>query len=502
MKTIKKLSIILIIALFFSACEDILVEKPKSIMDPSQFFNNDAELIGAVNGIYSRGVNFTFNNGNGSYNYIVTSALGTDLARITGGRENSIRFHAYTLSPSQQGWFKPSWEAFYRTIADANMVINRAEMNRSNFSTEIYNRSIGEAKFLRSFFYYVLTCYFGDVPMWLDELKIAEVSELPRTPISEIRTQMINDLNEAASLLPSSYSGENLGRVNKWAALMLLTKIHMWNENWSEAKASSGRIIDESQHTLMPEYSMIFGKENEYNNEIIWEADFQQDIHKSTRVARFTPRSNDEPQIADTKENYSFNGYATFAMADEFIATFDTEDTRLPWYNLNGVYDDPDGDGIYDRWVNFNYTYCLKGMDPGSPRGNSGLNSIIYRLADAYLLYAEAENELNGPTADAYEKINIIRDRAFGNNPEKRLSSLTKDEFRKAIMDERKWELSFEYQRRWDLIRWGKLEEAVQSIKETNPIGAGNYQPYHVLFPIPFDEIDLNPALTQNTGYE
>jgi starch-binding outer membrane protein, SusD/RagB family len=499
MKSNKLISIIIILLL--TACNEMLIEEPRDIMDPAQFFNTDDELISVVNGIYSRGVFYIFNAGDGTNNYGYISHWGTDIARPTGGREPNFAPHVYTFSSSEDGNIRASWQTFYRTIADANVVISKAEENKDNFSAEVYDQSVGQAKFLRAQFYYILTNYWGDVPMWLDELNINEVVELPRTPVADIYNQMITDLTDASSKLPSIWEGANKGRASKWAAMMLLTKVYMLQGDWNKAKAAAGSIINDSPHTLMPEYGNIFGIENEYNNEIIWEADFQQDINRSNRPSRFTPRGVDEPKFGPTEIDYIFQGFGLLTSTNEFIASFDPDDQRIPFYNLNGVYDDPDGDGVYDNWVQFKFRYVEKNIDHGSPRGNSGLNSIIYRLADAYLMYAEAENEINGPTADAYAKINAIRDRAFGDNPEKRLSGLTKEEFRNAIMDERKWELAFEYHRRWDLKRWGKLGEAVQSIAKTNPLGAQNFRPYHVLFPIPFQEIDLNPNLTQNDGY-
>jgi hypothetical protein len=491
---------IIILALFLVACNDLLIEKPRDIMDPAQFFNSDAEAIGAVNGIYSRGIKFAFNSATVS-NFGYVSHQGTDISRPAGGRESNYSFHVYTLSSAEDGSMRESWATFFRTIADANMVIARIEASKGNFSTNGYNQSIGQAKFLRAYFYWMLTNYWGDVPMWLNELDINAVANLPRTPIAEIRKQMVLDLTDASNKLPVLYTGADLGRATKWAAMMLLTKVYMTQGDWANAKTTVGKIINESPHRLMPDYGKIFGLANEYNLENIWEIDAKQDLNPSLRASWFTPRATDMPKLKATAVAYTFTGYGLLTSTDEFIASFDPTDKRMPFYNFNGVYDDPEGDGIYTHWVPFSARYVLKFIDWGSPRNNSGLNAIVYRLAEAYLLYAEAENELNGPTTEAYAKINAIRDRAFGNNPLKRLSGLTKEGFRQAIMDESKWELGFEFQRRWDLNRWGKLGEAVHSISKTNPIGAANFKPYHVLFPIPFQEISLNPALKQNPGY-
>lgn len=494
--------IMMILALFLSACDEQLIEEPRDILSPSQFFNTDEEAIGVVNGLYSRAIPFIYGGG-GSRSVSTDSHAGTDISRPAGGRELTYPAHAYTFSPSEDGPRRDNWETFYRTVADANLVIARVEASKDNFSPEVYDQSIGQAKVVRALMYYWLTNYWGDVPMWLDELDIDEVSSLPRSPVAEIYSQLVVDLEDAAAKLPPSWEGPNLGRASKWAAMMLLTKIYMLQSDWLNAKTTAGKIINESPHTLMPEYGMIFGIDNEYNKERIWERDALQDQYQVTFSTGFTPRANDEPRFeANETIDFELDGFAHLTATNEFITSFDVDDKRKPFYNLNGVFDDPDGDGVYDNWVPFNFNYVIKLIDRTGLRGNSGSNVMIYRLADAYLMYAEAENELNGPTVEAYDKINRIRDRAFGNNPLKHLSALSKEEFRQAILDERKWELAFEFHRRWDLKRWGTLEEAVKSIAVTNPIGAANFKPYHVLFPIPFQEIQLNKNLTQNPGYE
>jgi len=194
------------------------------------------------------------------------------------------------------------------------------------------------------------------------------------------------------------------------------------------------------------------------------------------------PRQVDEPTIP----GFNMTGYGLVTSSVEFLATFDPNDLREPWYDWHG-----------NGTINTHFHYVAKMMNWAAPRGNSGSNAIVYRLADAYLMYAEAENELNGPTTDAYDKINVIRRRANVSD----LNGLSQDQFRQAIMDERKWELGFEFQRRWDLDRWGKLVEAVKSNAATNPAGAANVRPFHQLIPVPSREISLNPALTQNPGY-
>lgn len=488
----KKILYIIIGIFLFSSCEDFLKEEPRDLMNPDAFFKSDDEAIASVNGVYAR-MDYYYNNGGGTSGYIYYSHLGTDIARMTGGRENNGQhyYHVYTMSPDIiDGRMRDTWKELYRAIGDANQCIARVSASEY-VSDATKKRVVAEAKTLRAHFYYILSNYWGDVPMWLNELDLAEVGgEIAQKPVAEIRSQMVKDLTEAIPDLPTKYSGSDVGRITKWAASMLLTKVYLWQKDWAKAKSTAGSIINSGDHSLIENYEDVFGVHNEYNAERIWELDYVVDIHPSNWPARYLIRGVDkEPALAGYPTNLG-NGLIT--ASKEFLASFDPEDER---YNSYDFYHSM---GLAES--EYHYHYITKMMNFEDPKGATGSNTIIYRLADAYLMYAEAENEMNGPTADAYEKINAIRARAF-DDPGKMLSGLTKESFRQAIMNERKWELGCEYQRRWDLIRWGKLEEAVKSMANTNPWGAENIKPYHNLLPIPPSEIILNPALVQNPGY-
>jgi hypothetical protein len=131
-------------------------------------------------------------------------------------------------------------------------------------------------------------------------------------------------------------------------------------------------------------------------------------------------------------------------------------------------------------------------------RGQARNNFMVIRYSDVLLIYAEALNELNGPSAEAYGAINQIRTRARGgvnvSSGPQDLKTLSKDQFRDAILQERSWELCFEGHRRWDLIRTGKYIETLT--KANVPVADKN-----LLYPIPQNEIDVNPGLKQNSGY-
>ena len=242
---------------------------------------------------------------------------------------------------------------------------------------------------------------------------------------------------------------------------------------------------------------------NEYNIENIWEIDFTKDINQDDWPDHFTPRLRDEPKDSDQRDalgaalgarNEGFTGYGLAIPLPGFVNDFPLDDLRRP-SNIVTSY--------LGFELNFPYMPKMWNLDQiNSPRGNHSDNKIIFRLADVYLMAAEAENELNGP-ANAYQYINRVRERAY--EPDQPLAGLSQEEFRQAIYDERRWELGGEGHRRLDLIRWGILMEVVQNTEYRVWEPATNIQAHQTLLPIPIEELNLNPALLEsdpsNNGY-
>ena len=222
-------------------------------------------------------------------------------------------------------------------------------------------------------------------------------------------------------------------------------------------------------------------------------------------ASMFNPRLRDEPKNTEDKDRLiaaldangeAFTGTGLQVPIPDFINSFPENDLRAP-LNIQDTYA-----GIQ---LNFAYMPKLWNLNvEQSPRFNHSDNKLVYRLADVYLMAAEAENELNGP-AEAYQYINPIRTRAYATAAEAELGDLSQAGFRQALRDERKWELAGETQRRFDLIRWGILLEVVKSTEYRVYTPAANIQPHHVLLPIPQSELLLNPELLAsdptNNGY-
>lgn len=492
---IPTLAICLLISLSYS-CNKILVEKPQSDISPDVFFKTPDQCRQATNGVYSHlpGIfNLT-----GLWG--VTMA-GTDLFMFHGGSTSIRDIQSYEFSSATEGNSYSVWKANYAAIKDANFAI--ARITQSPIQDSIKNQLLGECKFLRAVYYYMLSNIFGGVPLWTEELDVNKIASLPRATLEDVRSQMITDLKYAADNLPISYDAENTDRATKGAAWALLAKIYMLNKDWQNAYNTAKAVMDEHIYELLPSYEVLFDpyNKNKNNKESIFEIQYNRD--------------------ASTNQNYQVNSFYTwfFPLGDASGGTYagvDFGSTILQCYaefypsqHLVDLYQTDDKRREVALSWGYNGQSFTKFPVPGRPwfgpkfwdltanRTSSAKDFYFLRYADVIMTAAEAANE-TGNTAQAILELNKIEERA--GLPDLN-GSMNQQQLRSFIMDERAREFVGEFQRKWDLDRWGKLSDALQSVAEENASGAQNVKPFHKLFPIPYDEIVKNPKLTQNEGY-
>ncbi|MDT7829330.1 RagB/SusD family nutrient uptake outer membrane protein [Pricia sp. S334] len=488
-----------------TSCDTYLEEEPRDLVSPGNFFNTSSEFELAIVGIYDIYKDNSLHGKIGLDRYYENGADVIGPNRVFGQVEPT---QSYSLSESNigaidQGAGAPlTWQNLYAIVLNTNSILDQLGANE-NISQEEKERFEAEALFLRAYAYYHLTNLWGDVPYYRDFLPIEEIQMLPRTDKTMIRDEILVDLQQAQDLLPSSYETNDFGRASKWTAATLMVKIYLIQQKWLEARDKAVEIITTSPHDLLEDYAAVFAPDNEYNQESIWEIDFIKDTNSNDWVDHFTPRIRDEPKdpskqdalsAALAERNEGFTGYGLAIPLPDYVNKFPMDDLRRP-SNITTEY--------LGFELNFAYMPKMWNLDQiNSPRGNHGDNKIIFRLADVYLMAAEAENELNGPAA-AYQYINRVRERAY--EPDQPLAGLSQEDFRQAIYDERKWELGGENHRRMDLIRWGILLDVVKNTEYRIYDPASNIQPHHVLLPIPPEELQLNPALLEsdptNNGY-
>jgi len=507
MKKINKITVIFILGLLlFTNCDSFLEEEPKGILQTDNFYNNDREAVLATNGLYRILHRGSLYRTRGLDNYYVN---GADL--VGPSRNVNGNIHNYLIDEGVADG-NGTWGALYEIVRNASDIIARVDGNE-NLSETIRNQVLGEAYFMRALAYFHLTNLWGDVPYFRELLPIQELSVLTRVSKNIITTDMKADLEVAFNLLPDSYGDAELGRATKAAAKTLQAKYYLFDKEWQLTIDACNEIIDKSPHRLLANFADVFDqtdKENQINEEHIFVVDFTTEgvfgDAGTSRTDDYTPRgSRDEP--ADVSQRAAFlqdledrdeemTGFAFAIPLPEFAdkANWDADDLR---YDATIVQE------YIGYRLKFPYFRKFWNVTTTSPRFDHHENYIVFRLADVYLMAAEAENELNGP-ANAYVYVNEVRKRAF--DPDKPWSGMTQDSFREAIRDERKFELAAEGHRKMDLIRWGILLDVVKSVQHrpfNNP--AANIQEKHLLLPIPQQELLLNPNLLitdpTNNGY-
>ena len=515
MKT--KYIVLVFLLLIFSSCEDILKENPKSFIAPSQYFNTESEVEAAIYGVYD----YLNSTQIAEYEWIFMGDLGTDCA-IT----RNVAYYSYQYSDMETipGSYLDIWRLYYTAIGAANSIIARVG-DSETLSPEFKKRILAEAKFLRGTFYLHLNSIWGNVPVWLKELDLDEVEKVGTSPAEDVRKQVILDLSEAAKDLPTSVS--QAGRVTSWVAKGLLARVYLFDNQWQKAKEMAKDVIDNSGHSLLDSYYDVFDWQNKMNSELIHVVPKTADIEPSSLHSFSSPRPFDDNnnfafpaggsairpdgKLSTDKSSRNpgslFQGWGMFQCTRENYESYLPGDLRreIWWHELkftDGSTFTFTGGGSAGLPGKSGY-YNLKWIAWDEAPNNGGRDTHLQRLAELYLIYAEAENELNGPTADAYEAINTIRRRAFGDN-EHDLSGLSKEEFRQAIIDENRWELAGEGLRRWYLWHWGfeAYQKAALFVIDSNPQLSENLSAHHKYFRIPDEEIVKNPNLIQNPGYK
>lgn len=496
-----------------TSCDSFLTEEPKDFISPDLFFNTEQEVEAALIGTY----NYLHDEQIGDFGWLFRGEGGADVAVC----RNILRYNVYQYYQMESLPIQVlnSWRVHYKAIGDANMVIARTK--QTNFADSFKDGIIAEASFLRAFYYFQLTLMWGDVPLWTDELtgeNLKEISNLPRTPQKKIYEQIINDLLLASEILPEERVQSGLGRATKWAAKGLLAKVYLFDNQWEKASVVAQEVVNTPKHQLLADYSSVFDANNPWNKELLFTVPFMSDVKGNWLHTVVAPSGTWEPVKHDYKESQIIRpdgkiankntdliqGWGVYYLATEFMESFAPGDSRKEatgWHYVTTTKGDTlffvdkvEGTAYYNlKWISF---------DDKEVNGNKDI--IHLRLGEIYLILAEAENELhNGPTQKAYDAVNTIRRRAFGDEWHDLPKGLSKAAFKRAIIDENRWELGGEGVRGWYLRHWGfeELKRAVESIKGTNAVAPQNLKPHHLFYKIPEEELVKNPNLTQNKGY-
>lgn len=505
MKNIYKLTLTVAIGLLgMISCD--LEEYPYGFYSEDNFYKTEADAESAVNYIYdaityieySRTIVFL-----GDMNTDDMSPKGdasADTKNLDGWSVNNFRTNTHLAN-----LFKYSYIAINR----ANAVIKKvAEMD---IDEEMRNRYLGEAYFMRGYSYFNLARNFGRVPIHLAPVeKLSEATQAPAATLDEMWNRIIADFTEAGNLLPY-YPTPVTGRADKTAAHSFLAKSYLYiasskehgvpeyasmnhdvEEYYQKAVEFAGKVVDNPEQSVFgfsnnlldiydvdkpngSEHIFIMSMDRTGESEGQYSKISKMYIPYVSGATIYLRQGNTDEMIP------SHDGWGEYRTSIPFYNSFEVGDRRKEWLIVDSVYDASGNLSASYSDGRLEYPFCRKFIDPDFMGDKTSTRPYLMRYSDVALIYAEA----SGPTAKAYELVNSIRARAgLGALP----SGLDKDTFRETVLNERRYELSFEGDRCYDLRRWNRLHTEITEAREQG-LTANDI----VFYPVPSIETDLNP---------
>ncbi|MGB5983117.1 MAG: RagB/SusD family nutrient uptake outer membrane protein [Nonlabens sp.] len=473
------------VILLLSACSEDYIEVESEDPNSENFLNSqenfESALIGAYDLLQSSYLNVMIGD-IASNNTLAGGESATDVIGLQ-------QIDDMTHGPVNEQ-LNDVWDRMFAGVNRANFILEF----RDNANFEDSPRVLGEATFLRAYYYFELVKFFGDVPLSVDQrLLFGDQFEVDRTPASEVYAQIEQDLLFAIDNL--EYSTPDVGRATKGSAQGLLGKVYLFQEKYNDAAMVLDDLINSGQYSLVSDYSTIFENDNENNSESVFEIQYSDvegagfgclQCSEGNVAVGFNGIRGYNGSLFDT--GFSFN-VPTQETYDAFNANDLRRDVAIlnieEFAAANGATFDTgfEHTGFYNR----KYIARQGDLNTGDANLTNPNNYRAIRLADVYLMAAEAYNSGGLGDSQAQDYLNIVRNRA--GLPDLNLTGTALED---AIFNERRLELVGEGHHFFDLVRTGRAAAAIE-----------NFIPgRHELFPIPFEEIQqTGNRWEQNPNY-
>ncbi len=484
-KVFYKLFLGLALLMASSACEDALIEEPRNFLSQETVFSSESGAVAATMGIYE-----PFRE-NDLYGWWLLGNLefGADTMFGRGSQANASRYQLASRGIGRIGFI---WRGAYNVINRANIVIQQLEeKDIEGLDANEKNELIGEARFLRALAYFHLVRLFGDCPLRTQPETDQAQLAIPRSPVSDVYTQILDDLQFAENNLPNVNYRE--GRATRWSASGILAIVYLTRSQWTEAAAKAKEIMDSGLFSLLevtePEdFQQIFGPTVVTHSEEIFSL-------KHARIAGLEFEPLWLMHRAGSGYSLGGNAFAWFGNPDSWLGDWMKEiggpDLRTTDWMYNGPQD--------EQFLSVEIPMLFKKFrDTESEL--PGNDFPVVRYTEILMIFAEATSQANGgPTPDAYEAVNMVRRRAYGrdiNTPDAEAdlpAGLNAEQFQEEVLLERAKEFIMEGKRWYDLLRTGKTLEVIRA---SGP-GKAAIEEKHLKWPIPSEEIDNNEAMTQ-----
>lgn len=466
-----KLFLISLVIVLFS-CKK-LDEKPFSTVEPGDFYSESSQIEAA----FAASLNSLWDSWSG-YGYGMGAFVHDD--QYYGGDLVIGSNHGSNL-----------WRVHYNAILNLNAAIRSINKEKlPEVSDSDIDVLMGQGKFLRGFNYFMLVRMFGGVPLIVEDTPDPVSNPVKRSSIAEVYDLIIRDFKEAAQKLPRKWDEDRKGRPTSGAAKGFLAKAYLTmatyplneSSNYQLAAQYAKEVIDENDYQLVQNVHEVFAMDKKYGPEMMWS-------FNSNYADRNTDAQIYMPGI--------LGGWGDWRVQPEWERDY-PEQPRKEAYLLYKI------DGVrYENWDRDNYPYIKKFLYDSREDFDSYkavMNFPLMRFADVLLIYAEAANMVNeGPTSEAVDAVNQVINRANGNvnNPDHPVltTGMSRDAFDEAVINERNLELCFEFDRWFDLVRKRILKDkSIPTIQQ-------NFTEEDYLFPIPDNDLLLDPDLEQNPGY-
>jgi starch-binding outer membrane protein, SusD/RagB family len=512
--------------LVLGSCNKFLDTKPTDSITPDNYYKTQSDLDRALAAVYDRlGDRRVY--GSALFGYLCFSDEFYLKGQTTGYMSNIIDASMLELNRC--------WESIYAGIERANMLLDHVDAAEVPDSAK--NEIKGQALFLRAFYYFVLVDNFGAVPLKLTSTKSPVEPALPRAPVAEVYAQIIKDMKAAEGMVKDITSYGYNERITKTTVQGMLARVYLTmagyplrdESKYADARSYAEKVIQSNVHALNTSFSQIFinHAQDKYDvKECLWEVGYYGNNLEIIREGGYlgswmgvycpnidtgfaydyvhtTARLYNAYAAADTRKDWTIAPYRFVATGTGTSAPV----TRTNW-TATQIYERSAG-----KWRREYEVFKPKDQN------FTPINFPMLRYSDVLLMFAEAENAVNGPTTAAYEAVNMVRRRGYGkpvNTPDATVdipAGLSETDFQDSVKNERFRELAFEGLRKHDLLRWGTYVSSMQTLVAEYQANmpstlsapaisqASRITSRSLLFPIPNSEISVNPYITQNPGW-
>lgn len=446
------------ILLSSASCEKFIdTEIPSNQIGTNEVFSDVSSANAALAGLYAELWNSSMLSGDISGSAAILGTYADDLTCYSAFIQNGlVDIYNNVQIPSNSIVYN-LWSRAYKHIYYANSIIDG--VNKSNLISQANKeRLIAEATVIRSLLYYNLSQIFDEIP-YTQTTDYIYNSQLKKIPTDQLMIYLENDLKVAINLLKDDYANQERIYINKKVGELLLAKVYLTEEKSDKAEILLSQIIQSSLYTWEPDLSKVFTKTGKH---ILWQ---------------LKPANSTDATKEYLLFNFTTSIPTSFALADGLVNSFEQGDLRKQSWILQTIINQK----MYFR--------PMKYKNPAN--SNATENSVIFRIEEAYLLYAESLANQN-KILDAKTSVDKLRQRAgLSLLP----TGLSKSDMLDKIIDESRHEFFAEMGHRFfDLKRLKKTDILF--------VSKPSWKTFHSAFPIPEKELTINPNLSpQNNGY-